>query len=527
MIPSNSDRVLSLSKSAKSPLTKVSYDPILYGDDFAGDLNRLDHNEPKPNGGSCEDDAITEDKLGSRGDFISITKSFPFEMLLETMVCGPVYRRKSKQQEEGMFVFENDSYKETTDCLEKNNQTRDKIIFMTKMLENPENYVPLNSGKNASSSRIWESIGSISNISDSTSFAIVNDDTYAHLSVREQLSGRLETIKDIQSNKNNSTIEKRSSIIDSNKFPSSVSNPITKMQRDQTLRHFQPHFLKICSKPTKSCVFTRRLLKRNQRRSLLKAIIREIRKRLHKIKEKINASSNFDEELELTFILFEAISIGDVNIVRMLLAKGAIVDFVSPYSYGRTAFQTVFVRICRIDAGLELNSNLLQFEEIMDILFCHGCDINKLEDEELTNGWAPIHYASMCGKLKRVEWLLCHGANLDCKIRTLESPLMLACQCGRFEIAYFLVKNNANFRESDCNNNTVLHHVSMSGNKALLEFLVECGAIHDKLKKNLHGETPILICNNVCQECSEYLQKATLKRQQMGQYIDKLKKNGK
>jgi hypothetical protein len=524
---SKTDQVSSFSRSAKGPLIRVPYNSILYGDEIAKDLNQCDSNEFSTR--QTGEGVVHENALGSGGDFIAVTKSFPFEMLVETKVCGPAFVKTLKREENEALVFEDDSWEENAiDFMKRRKDvayTRDEVTYITKMKERLECTPISESNKNVISKQIMDCIGPQSKNSDYTSLGLVNDNDYAHLSVKEQLCGRLVLTGNCALKANFS--ESNKDEVDSLFVKSTpFLDPIMIMQRDHAIIQYSSYYQQICAERKRISVFTNRSKERNGRQTLLDSVARVVRKRLAPFKSKKNVITGElegdSEDVDMTSILFNAIDTGDVNIVRTSLSEGAIVDFVSPYSYGRTAFQTVFERLCRMDAGLEMSTRMIEYEEILDILFSHGSDISKLDDGQASNGFAPIHYASLHGKLKRVEWLVRRGANPDMMSKVKQSPLMLACQYGRFEIAYYLIENNANFREYDCSDQTVLHYAAMSGNMVLLKFLVQCGSVHDKLKKNKDGETPLSICYRTCQECSEYLQKATMTKQKMSLYIDKM-----
>ena len=532
MNTSNPDRVSTVARSIKSPLRiKVPYDPILYGEDVAKDLNQSNSNDFSSVQNEVE---VTEDALGSGGDFISVTKSFPFEMLVETKVCGPAYMRKLEREENQALTFEDDLWQQTTvDLMKRRTEkanTRDEVTFITEMKEEVERTLLQDSHKITTSKRNLDHIGPQSKKIDYTTLGLVNDDDYAHLSVREQLSGRLVLIEGIVS-KANFRANDEEDTTSNNHTNTLILDPIMLMQKDFALKHYESLFQKLCSERKNASVFSSRHRIKNKRRTLLDTMTREVRKWLPSNKTKKNpitgVMNGTSEDVDLTSILFEAIDVGDIEIVKTSLSEGAIIDLVSPYSYGRTAFQTVFLRVCRMDEGLEMSTSMKKYEELLDILFSHGCDINKTDNEQASNGWAPIHYASINGKLKRIEWLIHRGAIVDIKTKSKQTPLMLACQHGRFEIAYYLIQNQANFRESDCSDQTVLHYASMSGNKSLLDFLVQCGSVNDKLKESLDGETPLSICKRTCQESSEYLQKAVMTKQRMSLYIDKMMKDNK
>ncbi len=182
---------------------------------------------------------------------------------------------------------------------------------------------------------------------------------------------------------------------------------------------------------------------------------------------------------------------------------------------GRSPFQTVFSRLCRIDAGEECRDQLKEHETLVQTLYNWGCDMNTTDCKKRWKGWAPIHYAASYGKFKRLEWIIRCGGDGIIHERTKiygQTPLMIACEKGNFEKAYYLIQHGANFRQCDLRGFTVLHYGAASGNFLLVKFLVECGCVHDKLKECHDGESPLSISAKVNPRCYEYLGKVTIPR---------------
>ena len=112
-------------------------------------------------------------------------------------------------------------------------------------------------------------------------------------------------------------------------------------------------------------------------------------------------------------------------------------------------------------------------------------DINMLECPQQQNGWVPVHYTVVYGHLTRLTWLLKQCSKNKNKINTLLdqetfssssnwTPLMLCCALGRFEIAYHLIGEGANFHQKDNGGKNVLHYAVESGSLGLLSFQVTC-----------------------------------------------------
>ena len=535
MDANKADRVQSFSKSAKGTLSPIPYDPILYGDDTANELN--EHEKGFEISKENDDKTLVEDEidLGCNGNFNAVAKSYPFEMIVETKVCGPAYNRLSKTKDSDSSVVQRNNFginlkgkAQKSDTKNTNEgYTRDEIAFISALEEKPIEHVE-EKMEALSSKSVFKNIGPRAHQGHHLS---TTDDIHRHLTVRKQLNGRLVYTADSNFKakhicKNNCSCEFQKNVNDA-----SLNSAMT-LYRDQTLERYQSYFEKICAASEKSNGFTGRIKHELRlRRTVFDSIVRGARKQLTRLSLNAkNASTKVEQLLEeekimeMTSLLFEAVDTKEVDMVKTCLLEGALVDTKRSEKHGRTPFQTMFVRLCRMDEGLEPCSKMRECEEIIDVLFSHGCNIDEIDDAKSCNGWAPIHYASRYGKLKRVQWINSRGGNLDSRTASEQSPLMLACQGCRFEVVYYLIRNNANFRDKDDRDRTVLHYAALAGNKHLLEFLVQCGAANDKLEQSDDGESPLSICKQVCSECYEYLQKATLPKQSMSLQINHVTK---
>jgi ankyrin repeat protein len=177
---------------------------------------------------------------------------------------------------------------------------------------------------------------------------------------------------------------------------------------------------------------------------------------------------------------------------------------------GRTPFQTIFVRLCWIDAGLEIEptwqpgykvNDRADYEGVMRQLLDNGADINKIEMEN-TDGWAVVHHAAYLGCYKRVKYFLENGGTVDLKTRDGVTALMKACEGGHLDVIMLLVYTNHDIKARSDTNLTLLHYAALSGNLNVIKFLLEAGA--DKMATDDDGRTALDICNardyRVCAE---------------------------
>jgi ankyrin repeat protein len=152
-----------------------------------------------------------------------------------------------------------------------------------------------------------------------------------------------------------------------------------------------------------------------------------------------------------TTALFEASSCGHVDIMKLLLEKGAIVDRRN-WQSGRTAlFPASFygreqaVRVL-LENGAYVDktdwdgrtplyeASCWGQEKIVDLLLKHWASMDKSDEI----GRTPLHRASGNGHKAVVNLLLKHGANVN-----EGAPLMAALRNGQREIARLILENEA------------------------------------------------------------------------------------
>ena len=186
--------------------------------------------------------------------------------------------------------------------------------------------------------------------------------------------------------------------------------------------------------------------------------------------------------------------------------------------YHKTPFQLAFIRLCRIEIGLESCLSWQNCEDsfkdgsesLITILFNKG-QVNV--DQRITNpddsivDWElPIHYAARLGSVKSLKWLLDHDCEINCKNAFGETPLMLACLHRHVNAVALLMLSRARIDICNRDDETVLHYAAKTGNLSLLELFCCCGC--DKLAKSKEGKTPNDICiDKNYMNCSEFLAK--------------------
>ena len=507
---------VSQTRKATGGLPRMPYDVILYGEKLAKEFER--------NAAMYESPVVNEQEpqfpLGASGHFGQVARAMPLEVMVETRVYGPAHSKAVRYTHDLMY----DEMHDSTDKVEEetkyesrhveDNLIRDEITFMPTLEESvhiPEKVIK-------EKRKPPKMIGKILDESE------IKD--RGDLTVSEQLCDRL--VK-----------------VDNNGFAIKIERPqplpdfLSKDQKDETelnqtlnsqlrdaLQNFESLYQKKISvkfDEKRKRILNANELKGYQRRHkmMLLSLPRRIKKKLHAFMNNDENDSSEDEILDddhPTIRLNQSIDDLDIISLQNSLKEGANTNH---SINGRTPIQTVMARLCKIDSGDELDWNAFSLEYAADLLTGWGCNLNALDCEIQWNGWAPIHYAACYGQLKRLEWLIKCGASVHTKTAEGHTALMLASENGKFKHTYLLVKNGANFRESDPLERTVLHYAAAGGDLNVVKFLVQCGCVHDKLKLCRRGQSPISISAKVNEACFNYLSKISIPRRLDEPLIDR------
>ena len=129
--------------------------------------------------------------------------------------------------------------------------------------------------------------------------------------------------------------------------------------------------------------------------------------------------------------------------------------------------------------------------KILKLLFKHNANANLKH----MYGGTPLHYAVGYenGDIQIVKELLDNGADTDAQNRYQITPLIIALESKRIDIAEALLAYGANINYP-CNSGgrTVLHDMVFKRDIEIIKFLLENGANVDSASYN--KETPLLAC---------------------------------
>ena len=222
--------------------------------------------------------------------------------------------------------------------------------------------------------------------------------------------------------------------------------------------------------------------------------------------------------------LVDAADQGNRKLVKVALRFFADVDHRRD---GRTSLQIIFVRLCWIDAGLEVEptwqpghkgQHKADYEGCIKTLLNYGADINAIEGPN-TDGFGIVHHAARLGCYNRVKYYLENGGTVDIKTPTGETALHVACMGGHLDVIMLLIYTKHDIFAKNNNGNTVLHFAAMTGNIHIINFLLEAGA--DKNAKDNNGMTALDVATErKFNLCVEKLQKFKLPKADMGHLIE-------
>jgi len=193
--------------------------------------------------------------------------------------------------------------------------------------------------------------------------------------------------------------------------------------------------------------------------------------------------------------LHQAAGEGHMDVVKLLLAKGADINGRNSAngtplhwatSGGHKEIVALFIER-GADVNAENNSAMTPLgfadrdghTEIIELLRQHGA----------TMGTQPLIQAVTVQKLDRVKSLLAEGAEVNVKLKSGQTPFLIACQKGNKEIVEVLLEKGAETDVKTDSGQTPLHFLAQAGNTELAKRLIGQG--HDVKAKDRWSWTPL------------------------------------
>ncbi|MCH5283516.1 MAG: ankyrin repeat domain-containing protein [Treponema sp.] len=126
------------------------------------------------------------------------------------------------------------------------------------------------------------------------------------------------------------------------------------------------------------------------------------------------------------------------------------------------------------------------YKKLVELLIEKGANIECRGKYENT----PLLIAAHDGNLALVSLLVEHGANIECENEDKFTPLSAAAAKGSLDTVSFLLEKGANVEHEDKNGSTPLEYAAIVGkNKEIVSLLIEHGANIEHKDKN--GVTPL------------------------------------
>lgn len=219
------------------------------------------------------------------------------------------------------------------------------------------------------------------------------------------------------------------------------------------------------------------------------------------LEEGRNLSTWFKDE---STPLYCAVAKENGDLLKLLLEKGADVNFSNRYNFGAPLHcacergRCDFVKLL-LEYGAEVNKLSCPIRntalyvasekghlDIVEVLLAKKADTSLVNNQDET----PLDVACQNGHLEVVKALVDNGADVNWSGRWEGTPLIYACQEHHFEIAKLLLDSGANMNPVGCSRplHTPLYHAALYGNTNLSRLLLQRGA---DINWPLDGDTPL------------------------------------
>ncbi|THV43885.1 hypothetical protein BGAL_0834g00010 [Botrytis galanthina] len=213
--------------------------------------------------------------------------------------------------------------------------------------------------------------------------------------------------------------------------------------------------------------------------------------------------ANCMKEIDTASLLQKAVVGGHVNIIKLLLEKGAEIDcrnssnetplMVAIHKGYLDIVKLLLEKGARTDYGENDGATPLtmairyRHEDIAKLLLEHGAKIHYRNSSNET----PLMIAIHKGHLDMVKLLLEKGARIDYGENNGATPLIFAIHCRNKNITQLLLEKGAEIDYQDSRNRTPLMMATFHGNLEIVKLLLEKGAEIDY--GGIENNTPLML----------------------------------
>ena len=202
-------------------------------------------------------------------------------------------------------------------------------------------------------------------------------------------------------------------------------------------------------------------------------------------------------------LLYMAAMIGDYDLCRVLIEKGALQNRANRFTYSPLdiACCNNYVNVARlllendvsVDYAIHGGSTSLHFaceyqlEEVATLLLQYQASVDQVNNE----GCTPLWVAASRGNKAIVQILLTHHASVHLTDLKGATPLWIACQCGQLSVVELLLQNGARINQANNNGISPFCIACAKNDIGFIQFLLQHGASVNQT--NAEGLNPLVM----------------------------------
>ena len=188
-----------------------------------------------------------------------------------------------------------------------------------------------------------------------------------------------------------------------------------------------------------------------------------------------------------TNVAKSAVEGGDYDVISLC---AEVVDFKDLFDFaienGNDYVVDWIMSNCNVEIDLHRVAKCGNVPWLLYLLY-NGEDIESKDED----GWTPLFYATLNGRLDIVKALVERGANVNTTDNEDSTPLIEACCEDNVDVVSYLLEHNADVNAVNTSSRTALHNAVSIGNYEMVEVLLKYNPDIDFPNEN--GSSPLLI----------------------------------